>query len=426
MPDKEAASELVDLVGVGFIELSTNPSDPSATIVGKGRDVTVSLGAVDCAFNAPKTTSFMLRTKDVRVANDVIIPLAVSTVPVYFRIGVEDFDGFMYWWEWEEHYITGYKLHPPRKNEVVELTVFTNDFLTLWQGANRLISRSGSTSSIAGEIAKYYGMEKRSFIEESSVSGEWLQSGQSDLDFLLKRMMPRSMNKDGIGGYVLYAKQDNFFFCTPSYTSAQGQYLSNLWVIPYSAKTKGGSPTHNTIVQEYKYPRAYNAGGNGYSLSVCDPYNPPTFPSASEYRDNAVRLGEYTPERLQGEGKTPKPYHIGVNGEKEAQAIAQHVYADSARFTFDLAIRIVNNIQPKLGDYVYFASDGPSNGLYLVNFLRVSYEDGSLTSFLGLSRGHAEISDDGAAYADLTKAGYNLLSRLPEGTESLTETARSV
>ena len=295
------------------------------------------------------------------------------------RVGLGS-DKLTTWLPWQVHTITGYKAIPlgfgVSSGHMVEIT--SCDILWVLDKVSRVVTRKGKISSIVQGILDGYNQEH--IIEETDYEGFYIQSFQSDFDFIRNRMLRRSKGKRGLGNYQFFVKDGTVHYHSPD-------YHTDLKLLRYF------SSTGKDLLKRDQGQMMLDKGVAGVRFVS---YSPSTgqFKEIKTDRNRTLKLGNTIPdiERFPG-AEINFPYHTTLNPEAEIQALADNSYEDARMNTYEVEATLPNSIQARHGDMLFLdispeqkrTSDW--SGYYYVKNIVVAYLKGSLASRMTLQRG---------------------------------------
>lgn len=298
------------------------------------------------------------------------------------------------WLPWQVHTITSYKAVPlgfgAATGHMVEIT--SCDVLWVMDKVNRVAPHKGKLSDIAKAIIDQYDHE--SVIEETNYEGFYIQSFQSDLDFLRNRVMHRAKSMRGVGNYQLFVKDGIVHFHPPD-------YRTDLKAMRYF---KGPG---TDLLKRDQGQTMLDKGVAGVRFVSYSPFGG-QFKEIVTDRNKTLKFGNVIPdiERFQG-AEINFPHHVTLNPETEIQALADNFYEDARLNTYEVELTIPNTLQLRHGD-ILFLDISPSqertsdwSGYYYVTRTTTAYLRGSISMRTVLRRGelNANHSDQTALSA---------------------------
>jgi hypothetical protein len=253
-----------------------------------------------------------------------------------------------------------------------------------------VVPHKGKISSIVQAIVALYDQE--AVIEETNYEGFYIQSFQSDLDFLRNRMLYRAKSLRGIGNYQMFVKDGIVHFHPPD-------YRADLKLIRYFKgpgtdllKSDQGQIMLDKGVAGVRFV-SYSPFGGQFKEIVTD-------------RTKTLKFGNVIPdiERLKG-AEVNYPHHITLNPEVEVQALADNFYEDARLNTYEVELTIPNTLALRHGDILFLDISASQertsdwSGYYYVTKTTIAYLRGAISMRAVLRRGELNTSRDGATSA---------------------------
>jgi hypothetical protein len=306
------------------------------------------------------------------------LTLAQPTPIVRFRYGINA-EKTTNWMPWSQHLLTSFSALPVGVGEAAGhiLHIVSNDPLYAWNRQSKVVCRKGKISSIVAQIASENGIEN-TVIEETDTEGVYYQAFEGDTEFVMQRLLRRSVNKKGFGNYLFFYQDDALHFHTPDYSTRP------LYANYYNA---GGL---NLALVDHTQ-KLYEGGIGGTRIVRYDPYTGNSNEISSD-PSKALRYATVAHNLNVAQSQYNVPYHSGANGDKECVAIAQSVY-DLARisaFRADFTLPRMTNIRAGCLlniDITPSSRSEAASGFYLVSRTSVSIVNGRATTALALQRG---------------------------------------
>lgn len=306
--------------------------------------------------------------------------MATGTPLLRCRLGVGVPDS-MYWLPWQEHIITDYRASLESINEqsghLCQIT--TQDRMYLTTRGTQVVARRGTISSIVADIAAENGFDQ-TVIEDSPGKGVYVQSYQTDLNFIKRRLVLRARNSNNRGNYVFFVRDNTFHFHSPD-------YQADLHKLAYYQAPSA------TLVQMDKSQAMLDNGSAGAQAITYDPYTGNTRVIVSN-PEQALKLSDsiYDVSTIPGIQRSIQ-YHLGINFPQEAEAICQNTYEKARLATYSLKLEVDRFISIRHGDFINImvtpatSKASPWSGLYYVAGLTHAVQKGTVKSEYRLTRG---------------------------------------
>jgi hypothetical protein len=309
----------------------------------------------------------------------------MSADPVIeFRLGF-GLPNNMYWLPWQRHII----VDAYAKYQSVGTTA---GHVIVIQSANELIrisrqtkvnARKGAISDIVQTIANENSIP--AVIEPTDGKFLMIQNFVDDSQFILKRLIPRAVNKQGRAGYFFFIRDNTLHFHTLD-------YQANVVQLNYYA-----SPGSDLESQDMsQQPDLWDAGIAGSRFIVHDPYTAETKEIVSN-PDNAVKLSDAIYQFSSvNNGERNTPYHLGSNPLVEVTAIAQYVYQQARLKTFKSTVAIQRSINLRHGDLLNLiltqdtSKSTTDSGYYYVTSAFHTVKKQQVTSVYNMTRGELQ------------------------------------
>ena len=301
-----------------------------------------------------------------------------------FRIGFGTAQN-TYWLPWQTHLITlSYAKFEGIGNAAGHrLVIHSENTLTRLRRSKRVLTRKGTLSAMAAAIAQAAGME--SVVEETDGSFMLVQSFTDDVTFLLQRVLPRAVNKNGNAGYLCFVRDNVLHFHTMDYqtTAKQVDYYSDLGV-DFEASDLSQSPA------------LWQSGISGVNVIAQDPATGDAKQVPSDpTKVTKLADGIYSFANVAG-GNANLLYHLGYNPVVELNALAQSAYQRSRRQTFKSLLTLQKIISIRHGDLLNVSvaqqdyKSSTAAGSYLVTATLYSIHKGQVISVYTLERGETQ------------------------------------
>lgn len=279
--------------------------------------------------------------------------------------------------EWQTFRLLGYSATPFVEGSDIMLRFA--DGLSVMDRVAKTRAHSGKMSAIVKAICDEYGFS--SIIEETSGSKDasYIQSFQTDFDFITSRVVPRSVNAKGQGGYQFYIIDDIVHFHTVAY---KAELKSIRYFNP--------GPSSRLVISDESQERIEDGAG-GVKLITSDCYTGESRDVDSK-QDKLINFANATPDFKDRSFDMEVPYHVGGNRHDEAVAMAQALYAESYINMFSSQLTLTNLPFISIGDILNLElkqtkSTSPWSGLFSVRSVVHDYVKGEVKSTYLISRG---------------------------------------
>ena len=283
------------------------------------------------------------------------------------------------WDDWEWHRILSCVLDTASLsagNTPVAVTLVTADELAWLDVSSRVTARRGVVSDQVAEIMSAYpfgGMPMTSSIEPTPEKFSFIQSYQTDYEFIDERLRFYANNAQSQGNYLLFTRGHALHFHTP------GWKVRDVWVC---SLTGSGSPTLSTSTDGLF--KAFADGGAGVETTAYDPLTDATL-SRETSADIARRYSDLAPAPS---GTRQNPVHVGQNRTGAELARAQSVFEMAKTSTYRLSFVVSGQSQVGVGDLIRIESPVSSTaGYYYVESIEGHLFDVALKVALTVCRG---------------------------------------
>jgi len=358
-------------------------TDPSAGDSGLilGTDIQHASSTFKEEFNTWKVSSHVLQLSTSAIFDTKIMPYMVAPYPyVWIRRLISGTDGSITVRGWEKLVITSHTSDVPPGNATGHVFKFeAADVLYLFTRGAKNVCRKGVISEIVRGICEEQGVANY-IIEPTRNEGHYIQSNMDDFEFIVSRMIPRSINDKGTGGYKLAVVDGVLHFHTldyaPSgsrvtdvpYTSHSGVSYFKPTDISQLSATDGAAGVRNIAAD----PLSYSIHSTNVSSSSS---------AALKYADISVLYpDEFFVNIL---------YHVSENKIPELQALAQNKFQEQYDRQYFAPIGIAMNIDTRLFDTLNMGLGFKSawSGLYPVTSVTCEIERGMCHTTIGVRRG---------------------------------------
>ena len=301
---------------------------------------------------------------------------------VQARLGLGNPAGQMDWLPWQNHIALSY--HSVKQGAGSGtgwlLSLTSCDQLSSIARFKKTISRKGTVSQIVQAVAQEYRLQ--SVVEDTAPGTPWLyiQSNESDVEFVRTRMIPRAANAKGHGNYKFFCKDNALHFHTLDYQASLKQFH---YV---------GSET-TKLTQADNSQETAQEGASGVRVLTHDPYTGTPSEVLSD-PESVLKLSTSINQTAEAIGAQCNiPYHLSQNGLEEARVIANNQAEQAKTKNFRLQLVIPKSLYFRIGDLINLVissssgNSSPWSGIYYVHSLRSLFTLGSLTSLVILERG---------------------------------------
>jgi len=381
MPTSQPSGQV--LVQLGYPG-DSEASSQAINILGK---VVHDSSVITSSFNHWTTFSNFFTTEDPRYVDGVLNALSMAAVPTIFvRVGQPNSAGATQWGVWQQHILQEYRAIYKTSGHVIR--VDTSDRLFELARASKTIARTGLVSDIVVAIAKENGLD--TLVEQTKGSWSYIQTQQSDYDFIVNRLIVRAQNEAGQANYRFFVRDNVLHFHTVGYQASirQIDYL----------KSPG-----TELVEVDQAPKLVGQGGSGVRLITHDMYAGMSNVVA-ESPEKALRYANRIPKTANVDGGSKFiRYHLGPNGDAEAEAIAQHYYESQRAGAYQVEISLERAVNLRLNDVIWLTvssgvANSPWTGYYNLMGVTHSIRQGTISSLLIMQRGEcsgtATVGDD--------------------------------
>jgi hypothetical protein len=276
---------------------------------------------------------------------------------VWARFGIVSESG-QFWRDWEPQIITNLAIERAAggvQNEGHEVIIQTCDLLYGLTRGDKTAVRKGKISDIVVDIVtkayEGYGIKiSNTVVEPTATKGTYIQSNQSDFEFITRRMTPRAMNAKGKAGYKLAIIDGTLHFHTVGYSLKNDIYSVDYYstdntVTNMSAKnvlhssiSMGAAGTalvsSSPLAGAKNFVKSYKSDAGAVTR-----FNKASFlPKTSEKFYPCLRRHEYeNPDELRSQ--------------------MQHVFSESFDKSYTLDFVVNQNFDLRLFDIVDFQTD---------------------------------------------------------------------
>lgn len=284
------------------------------------------------------------------------------------------------WLPWQEHQVVHCSaLAKGIGNEAGHnFELSTADRLFTINRQTKIRSRTGKISDIVNQIAAEAGI--KAVVEPTIGTFTYFQVNESDIEFVNRRLIHRSLNEKGRGQYMLYMRDNVIHFHTPDYQTDIKE------VVYYDTP-------FNSLVQTDRSQQLFDLGAAGTRYIAYDPYTGQTEDVVND-PEKYLRLadGIYRLDKVPNAVQT-MTYHRGQNEPQEVKALAQNVYSFGRSKTFQLDADLNRSLLVRIGDILRFIlapqkeKTSPWSGYYIVTGITRTVSKENLRSVYTLKRG---------------------------------------
>lgn len=312
---------------------------------------------------------------------------------IRFRMGYGSMEK-MLWHPWQSGLIIKHDSIPinvgDNAGHLVEVEVA--DAIFIMGRSNKTVARNGTLSSIVQQIAQENSLP--AVIEPTQGQFNFVQNFMDDTRFVQTRLVPRAVSTSGHGNYLFYTQDGVLHFHSPDY---QSTYLEmSYYESPYMSMGEGD--TAQMLIDQ---------GVSGIRLIAQDPYTGQGNTVDSDPA-KALRLakGIYRLDKIPS-SQLNLPYHLGSNGPKDAEAIAQNFYERTRFINQKITLKLQKTIGIRAGNFLNLVISPSSqkvstwSGVWFVAETSYAIKEGALALTLSLVRG------------EVTQNLSNIVAQLP-------------
>lgn len=336
-------------------------------------------GRCEWPVNAPKKWSHVVQANS-RAEFDKLDKLlnTEKSPKIYLRFGVSD-GSTSFFTEWEPQVLVSVNTQPsptPSVPHGQHTVIVTADLLYKMAKTERVVSRKGKIHDIVNSIGLENGFEKFA-IEPTKGDYALVQTFESDLTFLLDRLLETASNNDGSSQYMLFARGGFLHFHTINYQ------VSGVYGFDYGAP----SNTLTNVSLTNKVNSNENTAASGIKLVGFDPLTGKTTVWETK-PETEIALANTDPSI---EGTVYSKKHVGQNQLTALYSDSQSQYADAHVGMHEVTFVIDNYPFIGVGDIInaqFVNGEGdPWSGFYYVRQVRHEATNAKVTSFYILNRG---------------------------------------
>lgn len=392
-----AAKLLLPLAGICMVDVASSP-DADSTYLSGGQVVYATIKENLISWNE---ATLRIQVQNVDQISPLLTALNLGEKPlVYFRFGITSGDS-SYWRPWEKYWLVNLTVEPT-PNGIASVVVFKlADLLFELSQECKTVSRKGLASDIFKVVCREHNFDPS--VEVTDGKYTLLQTFMTDFEFIMTRLIPRSINSSQMGGYFMYQKNSKLFFTTIDYSSTE----SNIWSIPYNTTDNF---VDNLILSD-STRLLYVTGGAGVRVIANSPVGLTT-PNSMSSPDNALKLstvqGKVSDQTIKNIGR-----HILSQTSEDALAIPQDIYAKNRLNFYRMAFTVPQTSLIQVRDYIELdILDSSWSGLYVVNEMNHEIDNGHLTTAVSAIRGETNFKKANAAYVSEGKTGQQLANSM--------------
>lgn len=343
-------------------------------------------------------TKFTLRTSTPDYVDAVLaLNQANGTPLIRWRLGFGSGDDVR-WLPWQLHFVYTFRA----KQEGIGsgaghfIVIETKGILGLADRGNKTVAHRGTVSQI---VQRMLG-DQDAVVEPTTGDGLWIQSYQSDHDFIRERLVRMARSAKGRGNYLFFARDNVVHFHSP-------EYQASLLDIVYNSS--GGMK----LVQIDRSQHQVNTGAAGTRLVMYDPYSGVQKEINSD-PDLALRLADnvHRIDRIAG-GQRNIMWHLGANRPEEPENFAQNAYEASRMECFEIKLSVEKLPPVRAGDFLRVTINPKEQvsstwgGVYLVTQAEHLIRRGAIYSVYILRRG--EFNSKPSVAPELASLGVQAL-----------------
>lgn len=375
MPGEDLTARQVQ--GEAVVEIGYLPQTTSRNLIKITADqALVTTATVVDVVNQPAFTDLTIRSKTIDYVDKLLKGLMITGEPrIAVRLGVVTGTNRFYL-PWQNHSVVSYNAIPYQDGHIFKVS--TKDSLFAVQQNQRIRSKRGKISEIVQQIATENGA--KFLVEETSDEESlYIQSYVDDVTFIVKRLLPRALNRAGRGNYRFFVQDNVWHFHTLDY-QASIQTLSYF-----------GPSSSMELKMLDRSQEMTNQGAAGVDLTVFDPY---TGQSAVFSNDptKTINHAKITPS-FPTARRMPGGRHMGVNREQELKAMAQNWYERAYGSMYRMELQISRQPNIRLNNMMNISvspqdsTRSPWSGLYTVVQVTHAIDRGALITTALLERG---------------------------------------
>ena len=307
-----------------------------------------------------------------------LLPKLFGDRLVRFRIGIKQGTVTAIWRAWETHYILEAHFLAGQQNASKSGYTFrlvTADRLYTMNLLERLQVKAGTIDQLVNQLVSTYSFPGAA-VEATKDKFSFIQTFQTDYEFLLERLAPAANNTRGLGNYQVYVQDDQLHFHTP------GWKINGVKTLTYGVP--GCAASNLTFMDRLGTAQLEGAGG---VRNIA--YVPLTGASPTHMTQEALTLclADITPEY---ERIKHVLTHVGQNQMSHEVSEAQTFYERPYFNTFRISFKFPNQPFLRPGDVVDLqlaSPDDPWSGLYYLYHSLVSVVSGRMMGVYTFCRG---------------------------------------
>lgn len=325
------------------------------------------------------STIFTFRTSSIDYVDRVMALNQAQGTPIMrWRLGFGAGDDVK-WLPWQLNYVYKFTAKQEGVGEASGhyVAVHTKDLLGIGDRGSQTKAHRGSVSQIVHRIV---GDQNDMVIEPTTGDGLWIQSYESDTEFIRQRIVRLARNSKGRGNYLFFTRDNVIHFHSPEY---QARVLD----LAYNQSSGMRLALSDNSQTQVGY------GASGVRLILQDPYTGTSKEIESD-PNLALRLADYIHrlDKIPG-GDTNVMWHLGMNRPEEPGNLAQNQYEASRLECFELQLTVQKLHVARAGDFLRVTispSESASStwgGVYLVVNAKHAITRGAIQSVYTLRRG---------------------------------------
>lgn len=386
--------------GQALVQLGIEVNGKIENLVGSQGQIVYA--KIQEGLNSWGTAEFLITSFN-NVFVDKVMKTVMSTgVPeVRVRWGIQGSNGPV-WTPWQQHFVVNYNANPKGigNQNGHEVKLETADLLYISSDIQRVGAHKGLISKIVQGIATRMGFDEI-VVEPTIGQASYVQSYETDLDFLKERLLPRAVSSKGRGDYRMYVKDNQFHFHTPDF-QASLQHLDYF--------NSNGQALRLNMIDDTQE----GEGVAGVKATSYDPYNGVSQIFVSDSK-KVLKYGTTMPKlEAFGIGKH-LACHLGTNPEMEVQNFVQSLYETERHRLYKLLLMTAKTPFLRINDLLNISisptnsSSSPWSGYYSVVGVKHIFDRGSLTSSFNLTRG--EMTGPIGTFKSLKDLGVDVLEK---------------
>lgn len=337
----------------------------------------------ESCLDQPSSISLVAQTRSADMIDKSLRNVMSGKVPmVKVRIGSK-LTNRVSWGQWQTHVILALTAQPasfdPKAGHLIKLE--TRDPLWLAASSPHIRPEVGLASQIVNQVLGPY-FEKFE-LEPTSGRMSLVQVGETDLDFVVSRIIPRSANKDGSANYRLFCRDDVLHFHTVDYKPSLKRF------------DYAGSGSGINLFLEDCSSFVGASGASGTFVTSFNPYDASSSTTHSS-EDKLIRHADAAPAYGFGLRNLVLHRSDGNFELDEPSVVAQYYFDNQRRQAYTATLTAKRTLNLQLNDLVRLNVDqgksrSPWSGWWTVSRLCHLVDSGALTSTFVLQRGELSV-----------------------------------